>query len=55
VVHHAGETAGPASIRQAITAGGAERIGHGIRTLDDQILVAEVRERRIPLKGCTAE
>jgi adenosine deaminase len=54
VVHHAGEAAGPASIRQAITAGGAERIGHGIRTLDDQILVTEVRERRIPLEVCVS-
>lgn len=52
VVHHAGEAAGPSSIRQAITAGGAERIGHGIRVLDDQSLVAEVKERRIPLEVC---
>ncbi|MGH3303221.1 MAG: hypothetical protein ACRDOK_16380 [Streptosporangiaceae bacterium] len=42
VVHHAGEAAGPASIRQAITAGGAERLGHGIRVLDDDELVARV-------------
>lgn len=52
VVHHAGEAAGPSSIRQAMTSGGAERIGHGIRVLDDQSLVAEIRERRIPLEVC---
>jgi adenosine deaminase len=52
VVHHAGEAAGPASIRQAITDGQAERIGHGIRILEDEHLVAEVRERAIPLEVC---
>jgi len=52
VVHHAGEAAGPASIREALDAGGAERLGHGIRVLDDPDLVAEVRERAIPLEVC---
>lgn len=52
VVHHAGEAAGPASIRQAITSGSTERLGHGIRVLDDDDLVAEVRERRLPLEVC---
>jgi adenosine deaminase len=52
VVHHAGETAGPASIRAAIGPGRAERIGHGIRVLDDPALVAEVRDRGIALEVC---
>ncbi|MUN35592.1 adenosine deaminase [Actinomadura litoris] len=52
VVHHAGEAEGPASIRQALDAGRTERLGHGIRVLDDPDLVAEVRERRIPLEVC---
>jgi adenosine deaminase len=52
VVHHAGEAAGPASIRQAITAGRAERLGHGIRVLDDDELVAEVGALGIPLEVC---
>jgi adenosine deaminase len=52
VVHHAGEAAGPASIRQAITAGGAERLGHGIRILDDDKLTAEVVALGIPLEVC---
>jgi adenosine deaminase len=51
-VHHAGECEGPASIREAITVGRAERLGHGIRVLEDEDLVAEVRERRIPLEVC---
>jgi adenosine deaminase len=52
LVHHAGETAGPASIREALTVGHAERIGHGIRALEDPGLVTELRGRRIPLEVC---
>ncbi|MBO2451516.1 adenosine deaminase [Actinomadura barringtoniae] len=52
VVHHAGEAEGPASIRQALGPGRTERLGHGIRVLDDPDLVAEVRDRRIPLEVC---
>lgn len=54
VVHHAGESAGPESIRQAVTTGGAERLGHGIRLLDDPGLLAEVRARGIALEVCPA-
>ncbi len=49
---HAGEEAGPASIRGALSALRAERLGHGVRVLEDADLVAEVRERRIPLEVC---
>lgn len=52
LVHHAGETAGPASIWEALTVGHAERIGHGIRVLEDPALVAELRTRRVPLEVC---
>lgn len=52
VVHHAGEAEGAASIRQAIHGGRTERLGHGIRVLDDPELVAEVRERRLALEVC---
>ncbi|MEU8245707.1 adenosine deaminase [Nonomuraea sp. NPDC048916] len=52
LVHHAGEAAGAPSIREALTLGHAERLGHGFRVLDDDTLVAEVRERRIPLEVC---
>jgi adenosine deaminase len=51
-VPHAGETGGPASIRGALDALGAERIGHGIRVLEDPHLVAELLERQIPLEVC---
>ncbi|QFY10546.1 adenosine deaminase [Nonomuraea phyllanthi] len=52
LVHHAGEAAGAASVREALDVGHAERLGHGIRVLDDPALVAEVRERGIPLEVC---
>jgi adenosine deaminase len=52
LVHHAGEDAGPASIREALDLGHSERIGHGIRILEDRALVAEVRERGVALEVC---
>ena len=51
-VPHAGEAAGPESIWEAIDRLGAERIGHGVRCLEDPELVAELRRRRIPLEVC---
>ncbi len=52
VVHHAGETCGPPSIREAITVGRAERLGHGIRVLDDPELVAQARDLGMALEVC---
>jgi len=49
---HAGEAAGPASIRSALDALGAERIQHGVRAVEDLDLLAEIVERRIPLAVC---
>jgi aminodeoxyfutalosine deaminase len=51
-VPHAGEHAGPASIRGALDALHADRIRHGIRAVDDSELVAELAERRIVLDVC---
>jgi len=48
---HAGETMGPESVWAALRQG-AERIGHGIRSIEDPALVAHLRERRIPLEIC---
>ncbi|MEX2246901.1 MAG: adenosine deaminase [Dehalococcoidia bacterium] len=49
---HAGEDAGPASIRGALDALWADRIMHGVRAVDDPALLAELAERRVPLAAC---
>ena len=51
-VPHAGETVGPESIRGALRDLNAVRIGHGVRCLEDPELVAELRDRQIPLEVC---
>jgi adenosine deaminase len=52
LLHHTGEDAGPDSIREALDVGRTERLGHGIRVLDDPGLVAEVRGRGLALEVC---
>lgn len=49
---HAGEGAGPESIWGAVRALGAERIGHGVRAIEDPTLVAYLAEQRIALEVC---
>lgn len=51
-VPHAGETEGPASIWGAIRELGAERIGHGVRAIEDPELMAYLAEKHIPLEVC---
>ena len=51
-VPHAGEVAGAESVWGALKTLKAQRIGHGVRCLEDPTLVAELRERQIPLEVC---
>jgi aminodeoxyfutalosine deaminase len=46
---HAGETTGPETVWEAVSHLHAERIGHGIRSLDDPALVAYLAERQLPV------
>jgi adenosine deaminase len=49
---HAGEHAGPGSIRAALALPGVVRISHGVRAVEDPTLVAELAERGIVLEVC---
>lgn len=51
-IPHAGENAGPESIRGALDALGAERIQHGVRAVEEPNLVRELAERQISLAVC---
>ena len=48
---HAGEAAGAESVWQALELG-AQRIGHGVRSVEDNHLVAALTEKKIPLELC---
>ncbi len=52
VVAHAGEAAGPESVREALDILGAERIGHGVRSLEDDALVDDLAWREAVLEIC---
>ena len=49
---HAGEGDGAASVREAVHACCAHRVGHGTRLIEDADLTAFVNDRRIPLEIC---
>ena len=51
-VAHAGEHKGPETIRSALDVCGAERIGHGIRAIEDPGLVERLRDEKVPLEVC---
>src|SRR5580704_4239007 len=48
-VPHAGETTGADTVWEAVKFLRAERIGHGIRSLDDPSLVSYLAERQLPV------
>src|SRR6266511_4383385 len=51
-VPHAGEVAGPPSVRGALEALGADRLRHGIRATEDPGLLREIADRRVVLDVC---
>jgi len=51
-IAHAGEAAGPESVRQVVMELGAERIGHGVRAAEDPALLDLLAERGIAIESC---
>lgn len=52
VTLHAGEAAGPESVREAVEVLKADRIGHGTRMIEDPELMALVRDKGVHLEMC---
>src|SRR5580698_3720458 len=51
-VAHAGEEGPPAYIREALDVLGVRRIDHGVRCVEDPLLVARLAHERMPLTVC---
>lgn len=49
---HAGETAGPESVEQAIERLKVDRIGHGIRVVEDKAALKRIVDEQVPLEVC---
>jgi len=49
---HAGEWSGPENVREAIEIFRANRIGHGVRVLEDEYVTTLAREHKTPFEVC---
>jgi adenosine deaminase len=49
---HAGESQGPETVKEAVTKLGAQRIGHGIRSIEDSRVCQLLRNKNITLEVC---
>jgi adenosine deaminase len=52
VTVHAGEAGGAENVRQAVELLGAQRIGHGIRAIENSQVVHLLQERKVALEVC---
>ena len=52
LVAHAGEEGGPDTVREALELLQVERVDHGVRSMEDPALIAELRDRQTALTVC---
>ncbi len=52
ITAHAAEAGPPSNVVEVIEQLGAERIGHGVRAMEDLAVMDLIRKRRIPLEMC---
>jgi adenosine deaminase len=52
LVPHGGELVGPPSVRTCVESLHAQRLGHGVRSVEDEALLAEIVDRGIALEIC---
>ncbi|MFB4313641.1 adenosine deaminase [Actinomadura sp. 21ATH] len=53
-VPHGGELLGPASVRECLETLSADRLGHGVRAVEDPRLLARIVDREVTLEVCPA-
>ena len=51
---HAGEAAGPESVWESIRLLNVERIGHGVRAIEDPLLISYLKDTKLPLEVCVS-